>query len=433
MEDIQKILSKVEAKFPALKQAGEQKIIDGVLCLSCYVENNSNYFILYPNGEIKYRTSDHWEYTSGFNKEGFGNGVAFIDLSTYDSIKVFYYKDDLNYDDHVRLTHSSNNFIVTEHEERTHIIFLNNFSISSFGGWEYKIYDPYILFFPHSGYSTYDTFAIIDTNTKRRVDLSQKLKKIIEGDTYNKEVGWFFEQSITIDNENNNLVYQYQHSGEVFNFSLDKLFLDNENLQYVKSISNPKIHFQNLQQIEGEWNQGISIDMHTIKSTLNTDGSFNTERSYIGELLYQIKYRFDKTKVTELAELIANAIEGYFKREIDILIPIPPSNLNRPFQPLNEIAKELSVKTKIPVDLNYLQKNKETPAIKQIENNEERKKLLHGVFKISNNQYQGKSILLFDDLYRSGETLNEAARVLKEQGKVSNIFVLTITKTRTKK
>ena len=433
MEEIKKILPFVASKFPSLKNYGDSKIIDNILCLSCYIENYSNYFFLYPNGELKYRTNDHWDYTSSFNKEGSGNGIAFIDLKTFDTIKVFYYKDDLNYDDPIRIAYSCKSFLITEHEERTHIIFLDNFSISSLGGWEYKIYEPFILFFPHSGYSCYGTFAIIDTNTKKRIDLSQKLSRLIEGDLYNKEIGDFFESSISIDAERKNLIYQYQHSGETFEIGLEKLFSDNENLEYLKSIQTPKIHYHNLQVLEGTWDKGFSLDMHTIKSRFNPDGSFDTERSFIGELLYKIKYRFDKSKISNLAEIISNEMRGLFPNEIDVLIPIPPSNMNRPFQPLQEIAIELSKIIHVKLDNNYLEKIKTTPPIKQIENIETRKELLKDVFRIKEKKYKGKTVLLFDDLYRSGETLNAATKVLKEQGNVGEIYVLTITKTRTKK
>jgi competence protein ComFC len=39
-------------------------------------------------------------------------------------------------------------------------------------------------------------------------------------------------------------------------------------------------------------------------------------------------------------------------------------------------------------------------------------------------------VLLFDDLYRSGETLAEATRTLQEQGRVQRVYVLTVTRTR---
>jgi predicted amidophosphoribosyltransferase len=39
-------------------------------------------------------------------------------------------------------------------------------------------------------------------------------------------------------------------------------------------------------------------------------------------------------------------------------------------------------------------------------------------------------IILFDDLYRSGETLGEITRTLMSKGKIDRVYVLTITRTR---
>lgn len=431
-ENTDDIIKQVKHKYPQLKNISEYKFINDLLCLSCYLDNDSNYFMLYPNGEIKYKTKDNWEYTSNFNKNEYGNGLAFIDLNNIEIIKLYYYKDDLNFDDPIRITFTSSDYIVTEHEERTHIIFLDNFSVSSFGGTEYKIFSPFILFFPYSGYSTYDTFAIIDTVSKRRIELNEKLKEFIDRDEYIKEVGWFFEQSISIDNSGDNLIYHYQHSGEVFKIPIDQVFNKGTQINYIKSFEKPHTRFSNLQQIEGPWSQGISIDIHTLKSHLNDDGSFDTERSYIGELLYRIKYKYDREKISELVEIIYSSINGYFKKQIDIILPVPPSNNNRPFQPLEEIAKELSKKINIPIDLKYITKKSYTPAIKQISNPEDRIKILKGVFNVVDNRYKGKTVLLVDDLYRSGITLKEIANTIKLNGHVDDILALTITKTRTK-
>ena len=78
-------------------------------------------------------------------------------------------------------------------------------------------------------------------------------------------------------------------------------------------------------------------------------------------------------------------------------------------------------------------KVKKTKFLKDIENTESRKTQLKGAFKVRDNRFAGKYILLFDDLFRSGETLNEITNVLVKEGKVSRVFVLTITKTRTKR
>ena len=132
-----------------------------------------------------------------------------------------------------------------------------------------------------------------------------------------------------------------------------------------------------------------------------------------------------------LAEYASRAIKDLFK-SIDVIIPIPPTNTNRPFQPVIELAYQISRLTGIKCNSEILIKNP-TQAIKSVDDNETRKNILKNAFRISSNDLKGKNILLFDDLYRSGDTLDAAAKILKEKGEVAGIFVLTLTKTRTKK
>ena len=40
------------------------------------------------------------------------------------------------------------------------------------------------------------------------------------------------------------------------------------------------------------------------------------------------------------------------------------------------------------------------------------------------------SILLVDDLYKTGETLNESINILKTDSNLHNIYILTMTKTK---
>lgn len=429
----QEILLKAKEMFPLLVNFGEGIIIDNILCLPCDISNNINYFIIYPNGEIKYKTKDHWEYISAFNKEGYGNGIVFIDLNIWEIIKIYYFKDDLSYDYPIEIDYSNNDFMIIPHEERTHIIFLDNFSVSSFGGGNYKVYEPYVLFFPYWGYSGYDTFAVIDTSTKKRIDLNQKLASIILNDIGGKTFRDFFEPLVSIDENRENLVYQYRHSGEIFKLNLLKLFEDNDELDETKLKKVPVIKHSNIQVLEGGWIKGFSLDIHTIKSAFMYDGAFETERTYIGELLYNIKYRFDRSKIKELVEIITSEFHRLFGNQIDVIVPVPPSNLKRPFQPLFEIAKELSSQIQIPVEFDLIVKNKVIPSIKQFNEPEKRKQLLSNAFTAKNKSYKGKTILLFDDLYRSGETLNTISNVLKNEVEVGDIYVLTITKTRSNK
>lgn len=42
--------------------------------------------------------------------------------------------------------------------------------------------------------------------------------------------------------------------------------------------------------LDGNWKAGWALDLHTIHSTHNVDGSFNNERTKLGESLYMLKY-----------------------------------------------------------------------------------------------------------------------------------------------
>jgi len=116
-----------------------------------------------------------------------------------------------------------------------------------------------------------------------------------------------------------------------------------------------------------------------------------------------------------------------------IIMPVPPSNLNRKFQPVIEIAENTSSILDIPMCIDSLVKNKVTHELKEIVDFEERKEILKDAFNIQNDCIESKNILLFDDLYRSGATLRVITEILYNKGKVNNVYVLTLTKTRSKR
>jgi predicted amidophosphoribosyltransferase len=154
----------------------------------------------------------------------------------------------------------------------------------------------------------------------------------------------------------------------------------------------------------------------------------------IAEALYQLKYCNDKSK----ADVIARTVSGFLddKKEqlqIDVIVPVPPSDTNRTYQPVYEMANAISAKSGLSVDNNTLRKAELKQPLKTIDDPEERREILKDVFNVENNAFDGKNVLLFDDIYRSGETLNAITNVIKNKGNAKSVFVLTVTKTRTKR
>ena len=191
----------------------------------------------------------------------------------------------------------------------------------------------------------------------------------------------------------------------------------------------------NPRKIYGNWFEGYALDLHTISSIfLGYDEFghevFDTKRSELGELLYRLKYRQDQNAIDDIIEVTIDFINNRWKDIIDGIIPIPPSRTRRKLQPVIEIAKGISDRLGITLFDNILIKAKEKSELKNIFDFHERLEILKDNFIINDELIKGKQILLFDDLYRSGATLNAATEALYQQGKAEKIYVLTLTRTR---
>lgn len=102
-----------------------------------------------------------------------------------------------------------------------------------------------------------------------------------------------------------------------------------------------------------------------------------------------------------------------------ILVPIPLHKKKlkkRGFNQAGEIAKELSENLKIPVFNDALIKIKQTPAQVELKK-EEREENIKGVFLCQKPELVvGKKIFLIDDIFTTGSTMEQGARLLKEAG-----------------
>lgn len=193
----------------------------------------------------------------------------------------------------------------------------------------------------------------------------------------------------------------------------------------------------NRMRIPGGWKEGYVLDYHTVSSEfLGHDqfghAIFDTKRSEIGELLYKLKYRSDQAVIESIVETAAHFARAFIKARnlsLDFIIPVPPSR-ERDFQPVFEIAKHLGAALGLPLLTDGIKKIKDTPELKDVYNYEDRTKLLEGAYTVAPDSTEGKNILLFDDLYRSGATLNAITSVLYSTGKAANVYVLALTRTR---
>jgi predicted amidophosphoribosyltransferase len=206
-------------------------------------------------------------------------------------------------------------------------------------------------------------------------------------------------------------------------------------IKYGTAINNPKVMAVNPQRLIGNWSDGYALDFHTLSSELigfdkNDFQKWNTKRPPIAEALYRFKYKHELRHLPSIAKTACDFIDRMDQRwNIDHIIPVPPSQRRFGFRPTFELAKLIGFFLDIDVLQRTLQKTRRTPAIKEIEDFQTRKELLRNAYRIYAERIADKNILLVDDLYRSGATLSSISTVL-ENAKVKNIYVLTITKTR---
>ncbi len=146
----------------------------------------------------------------------------------------------------------------------------------------------------------------------------------------------------------------------------------------------------------------------------------------VSKSIYRFKYYNRRTYAGMYARAIGERYGGHIARwQPDVFIPVPIHRdklQKRGYNQAELIATELGRYLGIPVDGKYLRRIKRTRAQKEL-NRSERKKNLENAFKISSNVVEYKKIVLVDDIYTTGSTLDECAKVLMAAGAQDVYFV----------
>lgn len=147
------------------------------------------------------------------------------------------------------------------------------------------------------------------------------------------------------------------------------------------------------------------------------------------ELIHIFKYNRSDYLDRFLAKFLVEKILGIsYLKNSDLIIPIPlhwREKYNRGYNQTHLLACEVSRKTNIPILSKGLIKYKKIPSQTTL-SGKERLKNVRGAFKLGNSKLlKNKGILLIDDVFTTGSTVNECARVLSE-AKVKRINVITL-------
>lgn len=149
-------------------------------------------------------------------------------------------------------------------------------------------------------------------------------------------------------------------------------------------------------------------------------------KGYVKESIYRLKYGNRREYgITYAQELVKQYGRWIRQKQIQAIVPIPLHKKRRRQRGYNQaeiIAREIGRQMDIPVYVDLLLRDVDTKPQKEL-NDRERKNNLKKAFKITQNNVQLSHILLVDDIYTTGSTMEEAAKVLREAGILEIYFV----------
>lgn len=188
----------------------------------------------------------------------------------------------------------------------------------------------------------------------------------------------------------------------------------------------------NIKKIEGNWDLGYVMDKHIVKSVFLGEDEyghprFDTERTEVGESVFLLKYRCDWNQVEPLAQCLYENAVPLFK-DIHFIIPMAASN-PRDRQPVTEVANALAKKMELTSLNELLFKEQNGQSLKNLSTAEEKKKAVKDSFS-TKDQIKGDgsyNILLIDDLFHTGTSMEAACEVLRKYKKINKIYVAALT------
>lgn len=157
-------------------------------------------------------------------------------------------------------------------------------------------------------------------------------------------------------------------------------------------------------------------------------------RTYVGEMVYQMKYRGDVRYVRPLADMMVWCIKrlGWHKK-IEMILGVP-STEDRDVQPVRELTKVIAKKLRKKYSTTYISIAGERPPMKSVrgrtleESRSKKVELLTGKIQLKNRELKDKTVLLVDDIYKTGATLEVISRTLLMDGEVRKIYAVVATR-----
>ena len=156
------------------------------------------------------------------------------------------------------------------------------------------------------------------------------------------------------------------------------------------------------------------------------------EQHPLRRVVQKFKYGRKVALGKPLGRLMASGCEEFLSSfDADVIVPVPlhPKRLRwRGFNQSVLLARGVSRMYRVPLECRALCRAVETPPQTQL-SEEERRRNVRGAFSVRRPEaIRGQRVLLIDDVYTSGATVNECCRALNRAG-AKESYVLTLART----
>ena len=144
--------------------------------------------------------------------------------------------------------------------------------------------------------------------------------------------------------------------------------------------------------------------------------------------MYRFKYANKRCYGKVFAAHAVSFYGSWIKRNnIEAIVPVPMYKGKERLRGYNQataFAKALGEMTGLPVEDRIVRRESDTVAMKQL-NSLKRKKNLLKAFSLEKNVVQFRKVLIVDDIYTTGTTMDEVAKVLKSGG-ATEVFGMSV-------
>ena len=164
--------------------------------------------------------------------------------------------------------------------------------------------------------------------------------------------------------------------------------------------------------------QEFCMDCSRKKKSFETGRSLWVHKGPVTWSIYQFKYHnrriYGEFYAKELYRLYGKDIKLW---GIDVIVPVPVHPKRKRIRGYNQaeiVARHLGKLSGLPVETKWVKRTRYTKPQKSL-NNLERKKNLEEAFEVTRNFEQYQNVLIIDDIYTTGSTIDTIAKQLLEK------------------